>query len=162
MAPSFQELLSDYISNYGFPPEVAIFLDNQAALKSITLPTRKSPGKNLTIKIFNKFQTWSPCMLINLYCCPGNIRIQQNKEVDKLAKEEANSMTPSHHTLDCTSISRLKQIKNQCAKTPPIFSEIETLWVKFKTPPKPIIQALDQLEKALQPPSINYAPKMFP
>ncbi|MBW0556697.1 hypothetical protein O181_096412 [Austropuccinia psidii MF-1] len=51
--------------------------------------------------------------------------------------------------LHCTSISRLKQTTNWCARTPPTLSKIETLQVKFKTPPNLIIQALDQLEKGL-------------
>ncbi|MBW0483634.1 hypothetical protein O181_023349 [Austropuccinia psidii MF-1] len=47
------------------------------------------------------------------------------------------------------STSRLKQTTNQHSRTPPILTDTELLRVKFKTLPKLIIQALDQLEKGL-------------
>ncbi|MBW0572027.1 hypothetical protein O181_111742 [Austropuccinia psidii MF-1] len=50
-----QELLTKHINTYGPPQAIAIFLDSQAALKSITLPKKKTPGQQLTTKIFNNF-----------------------------------------------------------------------------------------------------------
>ncbi|MBW0494182.1 hypothetical protein O181_033897 [Austropuccinia psidii MF-1] len=119
----------------------------QAALKSITLPKKKMLGQQLIIRIFNKFQQWSQDFMIKLYWCPGHTGIQQNEEVDKLAKEAATSETRSQHTLHHISISKLKQTTNQASRTPPKLTDMELARVKFKTPPKLIIQALDQLEK---------------
>ncbi|MBW0556698.1 hypothetical protein O181_096413 [Austropuccinia psidii MF-1] len=109
-----QELLSNYINDYGFPPAVAIFSNSQTALKSLTLPKKKSPGQYLTAKIFSKFKTWSPCISINLYWFPGHIGIQQNEEVNKLAKEAARSTTPSHYMPSKVSPS---QKRNPLANT---------------------------------------------
>ncbi|MBW0493557.1 hypothetical protein O181_033272 [Austropuccinia psidii MF-1] len=76
--------------------------------------------------------------------------IQQNKEVDKLAKEAASSTTISHYTLHHISTSKLKQTMNHNSRTPPILLNKELTRVKFRTAPKLIIQALDQLEKGLE------------
>ncbi|MBW0494853.1 hypothetical protein O181_034568 [Austropuccinia psidii MF-1] len=92
------------------------------ALKNTALPKKKSPGH------------------------PG---IQQNKEVDELVKEAANTGTTSTYTLHHISISKLKQVTKQNSSTPPNLSDTERARIKFKTPPKLIIQPLDQLEKGL-------------
>ncbi|MBW0508272.1 hypothetical protein O181_047987 [Austropuccinia psidii MF-1] len=131
------------------PPAIAIFSDSQEALKSTTLLKRKTPGQHLTTKVFKNFQNRSPCFSIKLYWCPGHTGIQQNEEVDKLAKEAATSTAISQHTLYHISISKLKQKTNRDSRNPPILMNKESHIVKFRTPPKLIIQALDQIEKGL-------------
>ncbi|MBW0503237.1 hypothetical protein O181_042952 [Austropuccinia psidii MF-1] len=116
---------------------------------SITLPKKNTPGKYLTNKIFNNFQLWSQCFPIKLYWCPGHTGIQQNEEVDTLAKEAASSTTISYYTLHHISTSKLKQTTNHNSRTPPILSDTEMSRVKFRTLPKIIIQELNQLEKGL-------------
>ncbi|MBW0549162.1 hypothetical protein O181_088877 [Austropuccinia psidii MF-1] len=69
--------------------------------------------------------------------------IQQNEEVDRLAKEEASSETTTCHTLHHISISQPKvKIPTNCVGS-------RTNKDKIKDPPKLITQALDQLEKGL-------------
>ncbi|MBW0468738.1 hypothetical protein O181_008453 [Austropuccinia psidii MF-1] len=119
-----------------------LFLYSQAALKSITLPKKKMPGQQLIIKIFNRFQWWSQDFTIKLYWYPGHTGIQQNEEVDRLAKEAATSETRSQHTLHHISISKLKQTTNQTSRTPPELTDTELARVKFKTPPSSLSKHL--------------------
>ncbi|MBW0522206.1 hypothetical protein O181_061921 [Austropuccinia psidii MF-1] len=99
------ELLAEHIITHGPPQAIAVFSDSQTALKSTTLPKRKTPGQHLATQIFNNFKRWSQHFAMRLYWCPGHTGIQQNEEVDKLAKEEALSETSTHHTLHHISIS---------------------------------------------------------
>ncbi|MBW0499574.1 hypothetical protein O181_039289 [Austropuccinia psidii MF-1] len=136
-------LLSKHINKYGQPKAVETFSDSQAGLKSITLPKKKTPGQQLTTKIFNNFQCWTQHFPVRLYWCPGHTGIKHNEEVDKRAKEAVTGGTTSHHSLHHISISKLKQIKNQDSRAPPKLTIQELARVKLKTPPKLIIQALD-------------------
>ncbi|MBW0503835.1 hypothetical protein O181_043550 [Austropuccinia psidii MF-1] len=137
-----QDLLAQHIDGHSAPPTVAIFSDSQAALRSVTLPKKGTSGQQLATRIYNRFQHWSPHFPIKLYWCPGHLGIQQNKEVDKLAKEATSSNTLHH-----ISLSKLKQTTNQQSRTPPTLTPTEIARVTFKTSPKLIIQALDRLEK---------------
>ncbi|MBW0518795.1 hypothetical protein O181_058510 [Austropuccinia psidii MF-1] len=121
----------------------------QAALKNMTLPKKKSPGQMITSKTFNTFKQWSQRFPIRLYWCHGHLRIQQNEEVDRLAREAANTGTTSTYTLHHISISKLKEVTKQNSSTPPNLSNMERERIKFKTQPKLIIQSLNQLEKGL-------------
>ncbi|MBW0513837.1 hypothetical protein O181_053552 [Austropuccinia psidii MF-1] len=142
----FQNLLTKHINKYSQPQAIAIFSDSQAALKRITLPKKKTPGQQLTTKIFNNFQCWTQPFPVRLYWFPGHTGIQHNEQVDKQAKEAVSGGTTSHHSLHHISIFKLKQITNQDSRALPKLT-IQLSRVKFKTPPKLIIQALDLLEK---------------
>ncbi|MBW0511612.1 hypothetical protein O181_051327 [Austropuccinia psidii MF-1] len=107
-----QKLLTKHINRYGLPQAIAIFSDSQAALKSITLPKKKTPGQQLTTKIFNNFRFWTQHFSVRLYWCPGHTGIQHNEEVDRREKEAVTGGTTSHHSLHHISISKLKQIMN--------------------------------------------------
>ncbi|MBW0528620.1 hypothetical protein O181_068335 [Austropuccinia psidii MF-1] len=111
-------------------------------LKQIIQPTFGLCQKEARVLIAERF-------VVRLYWGPGQTGIQQNEEVDKLAKEEASSETSTHHTLHHISISQLKQTTKKSSRTPPILLETELARVRLKTPPKLVIQALDQLEKGL-------------
>ncbi|MBW0555889.1 hypothetical protein O181_095604 [Austropuccinia psidii MF-1] len=101
----FQELLAKHIITHGPPQAIVVFSDSQTALKSTTLPKRKTPSQHLATQIFNNFKRWSQHFPMRLYWCPRHTGIQQNEEVDKLAKEAASSETSTHHTLHHISIS---------------------------------------------------------
>ncbi|MBW0544884.1 hypothetical protein O181_084599 [Austropuccinia psidii MF-1] len=111
------DLIAEHINAHSTPPTVAIFSDSQAALRSVTLPKKGTSG------------------------------IQQNEEVDKLAKEATNSNTISPNTLHHISLSKLKQTTNQQLRTPTTLTPTEIARMTFKTSPNLIIQALDELEK---------------
>ncbi|MBW0584304.1 hypothetical protein O181_124019, partial [Austropuccinia psidii MF-1] len=66
-----QDLLVKHISTHGAPQTIAIFSDSQAALNSVIFPKRGAPGQQLTTKIYNPFQNWSPYFSIKPYWCPG-------------------------------------------------------------------------------------------
>ncbi|MBW0558978.1 hypothetical protein O181_098693 [Austropuccinia psidii MF-1] len=68
---------------------------------------------------------------------------------DELAKEAANFRTTSSHTLHHISIAKLKQVTKQNSRKSPNLSDMELERNRLKTPPKLIIQSLDQLEKGL-------------
>ncbi|MBW0481449.1 hypothetical protein O181_021164 [Austropuccinia psidii MF-1] len=141
-----QDLTRDHISTTGYPKAAAFFSDNQAALMGAALPKKNSTAQNLQLKLYTTLQEWAKQFPIRLYWCPGHAGIPENEKVDALAKLAAESKATSAHTISTISLSKLKQHTMRKLTHNPLTPE-ETTRIGFKTPPKLIIKALDQLEK---------------
>ncbi|MBW0492989.1 hypothetical protein O181_032704 [Austropuccinia psidii MF-1] len=99
-----QELTQDHITTHGHPKPVALFLYNQEAL-----PKRNSASQHPQPKLYTNLQKWVEHFPVRLYWCPGHVGIPENKIVDTLAKDAAESQNVSPYTINTISLSKLKQ-----------------------------------------------------
>ncbi|KAH9807768.1 hypothetical protein DFH28DRAFT_855366, partial [Melampsora americana] len=66
--------------------EVAIFSDNQAALRTIAKPPTAKSGQHITTQIFNTLKQLKKQCEINLIWTPSHVGIEENDQVDEIAK----------------------------------------------------------------------------
>ncbi|KAH9810950.1 ribonuclease H-like domain-containing protein, partial [Melampsora americana] len=94
--------------------EIAIFSDNQAALRTIAKPPAAKSGQHITTQIFNTLKELKKQCKINLIWTPSHVGIEENDQVDEMAKrattdqgEDTNKKIPINLSM------QLKKIKDE-------------------------------------------------
>ncbi|KAH9809153.1 hypothetical protein DFH28DRAFT_859081, partial [Melampsora americana] len=123
--------------------EVAIFSDNQAALRTIAKPPTAKSGQHITTQIFNTLKQLKKQCEINLIWTPSHVGIEENDQVDEIAKratkdqgEDTNMRIPINLSM------QLKKIKEE---NPVI--EKKSKEFKYQTRAKLIEEAISSLER---------------
>ncbi|KAE8213885.1 hypothetical protein CF319_g9131 [Tilletia indica] len=94
---------------------ITIIVDNQAAIRSLAAPPRRSPGQHLVLAIHQlveELHRRHPACSFRLIWCPGHEGVEGNEVVDGLAKSAARTIGTGEST-EPTSLAAVKMIFKQ-------------------------------------------------